>query len=85
MRNQVAEHSLFLLLRILLEHLIHFSCVAKRRIPLGKKSKLRHSRDQWRKDINKKKNLEGKTIEHVHLFQEQFLEAYCSKQSYKTS
>ena len=49
---------------------IRFSCVAKRRISFGKKSKPRHSRDRRRKDINRKKNLEGKAIEHLHLFQE---------------
>ena len=49
---------------------IHFSCVAKRRISFSKESKLRHFRDRRRKDINRKKNLEGKAIEHLHLFQE---------------
>ena len=45
-QHQVATHSLLLLLRILLEHLIRFSWVAERRIPIGKKSKLRHSCDR---------------------------------------
>ena len=71
-------HSLILLLRIILEHLIRLSCVAKHRISVGKKSNLRHSRDRWLNDINRKKNLKGKTIERVHLSQEYLLVAKIS-------
>ena len=71
-------HSLILLLRIILEHLICLSCVAKHRISIGKKSNLRHSRDRWLKDMNRKKNLKGKTIERVHLSQEYLLVAKIS-------
>ena len=71
-------HSLILLLRIILEHLICLSCVAKHRISIGKKSNLRHSRDRWLKDIIRKKNLKGKTIERVHLSQEYLLAAKIS-------
>ena len=62
--KSVATH-LLVLLRILLEHLIHFSCAAKHRISIVKKSKFRHYRDRWLKDIYEKKNLEGKMIERA--------------------
>ena len=71
-------HSLILLLRIILEHLICLSCVAKHRISIGKKSNLRHSRDRWLKDMNRKKNVKGKTIERVHLSHEYLLVAKIS-------
>ena len=71
-------HSLILLLRIILEHLIRLSCVDKHRISIGKKSNLRHSRDRWLKDMNRKKNLKGKTIERVHLSHEYLLVAKIS-------
>ena len=54
------------------------SCVAKHRISIGKKSNLRHSRDRWLKDIKRKKDLKGKTIERVHLSQEYLLVAKIS-------
>ena len=67
--KSTAAHSL-----VLFEHLIRFSCVAKHRISIGKKSNLLHSNDRWLKDINRKKN-QGKTIDRVHLFQENLMVA----------
>ena len=68
----IAAHSLVLLLRIVLEHLIRLSYVAKHEF---KKSNLRHSRNRWLKDVNRKKNLKGRTIERVRLFHEYLLVA----------
>ena len=67
--KSTAAHSL-----VLFKHLIRFSCVAKHRISIGKKSNLLHSNDRWLKDINRKKN-QGKTIDRVHLFQENLMVA----------
>ena len=51
----VAAHSLVLLLRILLDYLIRFSCISKHCISIDKKRKLPHSRDRCVKDKNRKK------------------------------
>ena len=60
--KSVTTHSLVLPLRILLEHLIRFSCVVKQRISIGKKYKLRHSRDRCQKDIKRKKKAKRPSV-----------------------
>ena len=53
--KSVAAHLLVLLLRILLDYLIRFSCISKHCISIDKRRKLPHSRDRCVKDKNRKK------------------------------